>query len=59
MEGINSYINGLDLSVLKEHCVHHGRVTQYAKGDLLVNCYFCTQKAQYEYRYHWSHLRYW
>jgi len=36
MIDFNTYINGLDLSVLKEHCVHHGRVTQYAKGDYFV-----------------------
>ena len=29
----NSYIDGLDLSALKAYCVHHGRLTQYAKGD--------------------------
>lgn len=36
MVGINSYINGLDLSALKEYCVNHGRLTQYAKGDYFV-----------------------
>ena len=32
----NSYIDGLDLSALKEHSVRHGRLTQYAKGDYFV-----------------------
>ena len=75
MVGLNTYISGLDLSALKEYCVNHGRITQYAKGDyfvkegeefyfqlclgLQINYYFCTQKAQYEYRYHRSHLGYW
>ena len=36
MTGFNSYIDGLDLSALKEHCVHHGRLTQYGKGDYFV-----------------------
>ena len=36
MTGFNSYIDGLDLSALKEHCVRHGRLTQYAKGDYFV-----------------------
>ena len=36
MVGINSYINGLDLSALNEYCVNHGRLTQYAKGDYFV-----------------------
>ena len=33
MIDFNSYIDGLDLSALKEYCVNHGRLTQYAKGD--------------------------
>jgi CRP-like cAMP-binding protein len=37
MVGLNTYINGLDLSALKEYCVNHGRSTQYAKGDYFVN----------------------
>ena len=36
MVGINSYINGLDLSALNEYCVNHGRLTQYAKGDYFI-----------------------
>ena len=36
MVGINTYINGLDLSALKEYCVNYGRITQYAKGDYFV-----------------------
>ncbi len=36
MTGFNSYIDGLDLSALKEHCLRHGRLTQYAKGDYFV-----------------------
>ena len=36
MIDFNTYINGLDLSALKEHCVHLGRLTQYAKGDYFV-----------------------
>ena len=36
MVGLNTYINGLDLSALKEYCVNHGRLTQYAKGDYFV-----------------------
>ena len=34
MISFNSYIDGLDLSALNEYCVNHGRLTQYAKGDL-------------------------
>ena len=37
MVGLNTYINGLDLSALKEYCVNHRRSTQYAKGDYFVN----------------------
>ena len=36
MIGFNTYIEGLDLSELKAHCVNHGRLTQYAKGDYFV-----------------------
>ena len=36
MVGLNTYINGLDLSALKEYCVNHGRSTQYAKGNYFV-----------------------
>ena len=36
MVGLNTYISGLDLSALKEYCVNHGRITQYAKGDYFV-----------------------
>ena len=36
MVGLNTYINDLDLSALKEYCVNHGRSTQYAKGDYFV-----------------------
>ena len=36
MISFNTYIDGLDLSALKEYCVHHGRLTQYAKGDYFV-----------------------
>ena len=36
MIGFNSYIDGLDLSVLNEYCVNHGRLTQYAKGDYFI-----------------------
>ena len=36
MTCFNSYIDGLDLSALKEHSVRHGRLTQYAKGDYFV-----------------------
>jgi len=36
MIGFNSYIDGLDLSALKAYCVHHGRLTQYAKGDYFI-----------------------
>ncbi|MBQ9561123.1 MAG: Crp/Fnr family transcriptional regulator [Prevotella sp.] len=36
MIDFNSYIDGLDLSALKEYCVNHGRLTQYAKGDYFI-----------------------
>ena len=36
MVGLNTYINDLDLSALKEYCVNHGRLTQYAKGDYFI-----------------------
>lgn len=36
MIDFNSYIDGLDLSALKEYFVNHGRSTQYAKGDYFV-----------------------
>jgi CRP-like cAMP-binding protein len=36
MISFNTYIEGLDLSELKAHCVNHGRLTQYAKGDYFV-----------------------
>lgn len=36
MIDFNSYIDGLDLSTLKEYCVNHGRLTQYAKGDYFI-----------------------
>ncbi len=36
MIGFNTYIEGLDLSLLKAHFVNHGRLTQYAKGDYFV-----------------------
>ena len=36
MVGLNTYINDLDLSALKDYCVNHGRSTQYAKGDYFV-----------------------
>ena len=36
MTGFNSYIDGLDLSALKEHCIYHGRLIQYAKGDYFI-----------------------
>ena len=36
MIDFNSYIDGLDLSALKEYCVNHGRLTQYAKGDCFI-----------------------
>lgn len=36
MIDFNSYIDGLDLSALKEYCVNHGRLTQYAKGDYYI-----------------------
>ena len=36
MINFNSYINDLDLSALKEYCVNHGRLTQYAKGDYFI-----------------------
>ena len=52
MVGINSYINGLDLSALKEYCVNHGRITQYAKGDYFVkagenSCYIAYVECGY------------
>lgn len=36
MIDFNSYIDGLDLSALKEYCVNHGQLTQYAKGDYFI-----------------------
>lgn len=36
MIDFNSYIKGLDLSRLKEYCVNHGRLTQYATGDYFI-----------------------
>ena len=36
MMGLNTYINDLDLSALKEYCVNHGQSTQYAKGDYFI-----------------------
>ena len=36
MKGFNSYTNGLDLSALKEYCIHHGRLTKYSKGDYFI-----------------------
>ena len=36
MVGLNTYINDLDLSALKEYCVNHGQSTQYAKGDYFI-----------------------
>ena len=36
MNGFNTYINGLDLSVLKEYCINHGRKVHYSKGDYFL-----------------------
>lgn len=36
MIGLNSYINDIDFSSLKEYCVNHGRITKYANGDYFV-----------------------
>ena len=36
MTGFNSYIDGLDLSVLNEYCVNHRRLRQYTKGDYFI-----------------------
>ena len=36
MTGFNSYIDGLDLSPLTKYFVHHGRLTQYAKGEFFI-----------------------
>ena len=36
MVGLNTYINGLDLSRLTEYCINHGQLKQYAKGDYFV-----------------------
>ena len=33
MTGFNTYIEGLDLTFLKEYCVNHGRLMQYTKGE--------------------------
>ena len=34
--GINTYIDGLDLTALNNYCINHGRLTQYAKGNYFV-----------------------
>ena len=34
--GINTYIDGLDLTALNNYCINHGRLTQYAKGDYFI-----------------------
>lgn len=34
MESFNSYKEGLDLAFLKRRCVEHGRLVQFARGDL-------------------------
>ena len=52
MVGLNTYISGLDLSALKEYCVNHGRITQYAKGDYFVkagenSCYIAYVECGY------------
>ena len=52
MIDFNSYIDGLDLSALKEYCVNHGRITQYAKGDYFVkagenSCYIAYVECGY------------
>lgn len=36
MIDFNSYIDGLDLSSLKEYCVNNGRLAHYSKGDYFI-----------------------
>jgi CRP-like cAMP-binding protein len=36
MMNFNSYIDGLDISAVKEYFVSHGRQMQYSKGDYVV-----------------------
>ena len=36
MTSFNTYIEGLDLTYLKEYCINHGNLAQYSKGDYFL-----------------------